>query len=241
MVHGYQYSFINMDQALRPKMDNYIYWSLENEHGNVGFSGTHTHDIPLSKFGMQLKTVRGMNRVRYIANHIKENADGNIAMARLRLDVVNRLSDLDLIEAQLGTPPPDVIALLDAAFEATQNQCVSSSQGELALKVLAIVSQFPYLEGPRSGVPFETLSTLLQQSESRSCNPTVYTEEEILVATEGLVILPSAEGKPVMAYNKALHTYLREEGSQPASIAQTLKALEGILSPVTREFMVDDE
>lgn len=238
MAHGYQYSLINMDQELRPKMDDYIYWNLENEHGNVGFPGTHTHDTPLSKFGIQLKTARGMNRVLNIASNVKENADGNISMARLRLDLINRLSDLDLIEAQLGTPPLDVIALLDAAFEATQNRCVSSTQRELALKVLAIVSRFPhYSDGTGSGVPFETLSFILQQSESprNDYSSVAYTAEEILLATGGLVLFSTAKGGPLLAYNVALHTYLKEDGSQPASIAKMLKELDGILSPLTKD------
>lgn len=243
MFHTYQYSFIDMNQALRAniQMKDYIHWSLENEHGNVGFDATHRRDIPLSRFGIQLKTARGMARIDPIIKHVIENADGNVAMARLRLDVINRLSDLDLIEAQMGTPPPDVNALLDAAFGATQHHCVPLPQRELALKVLAILSFFPHHDQTGPGVKYETLSLILQQSDSprNGCSPVVYTQEQILIATGGLAFFLIPEGMPLLVYNSALHTYLREESSQPAPVAKMLKALEEVLSPF-KELVGDD-
>lgn len=223
MVHPYKYSLINLTKAVRPKMKDYICWNFENEHGDLGFSNAEKSGIPLSRLGSQLRAQGDSNAAHLLANRIAEYADVNVAMARLRLDVIHGLNDLDLIETQAGIPPPDVIALLDLAFGATQHESISSRQRTLALKAMVIISQYPFLDG----VSFETLSTILQLSNVEEDNPRP-TVDEVALCTQGLLVFDSGSSKPLFAYNKSFHTYLREDKRPPAA-KEMLAKLEEIL------------
>lgn len=143
--------------------------------------------------------------------------------------VVHGLNNLGLIEAQLGIPPPDVIALLDLAFGSTQHQSIPLRQRTLALKAMVIISQYDFLDG----VPFQTLSTIIQLSNSGEDSDGLAitpcpTNDEVALCTKGLVFFDSGRERPLFAYNRTFHTYLRED-DQPPAVKQMLAKLEVIL------------
>lgn len=225
MIHPYKYSFINLNRALKPSLGEYINWNMENEHGDLGLTNFGKSQVPLSKLAFQLRAQVG--KARSIVNRVMADADDNVAMARLRLDIIHGLNDLDSIEAQMETPPPDVIALLDLAFNTTQHYSMPLEQRTLALIAMTVVSQFPY-----RGVSFEILCMILQLSEvhEKGSAGAVHTEDEVALSTNGLLVfsMDGGEARPLLAYNQAFHTYLREE-NQPAPVRRMAAKLGEIL------------
>lgn len=196
-----------MDNALRLKMTELIWWSLENEHGDLRSNFLERSGIPLSKLGDQLRGQGNSNRARTIVHQVEQNSDGNVAMARLRLDFIHGLNDVDLIKSQEGITPPDVTALLELAFNSTQHESAPLSQRTLAVKAMTIVSRFD----PFRGVSFDTISHIISLSEvdqddyDRSNIPSV---DQIAISTNGLLFFDP--DKVLHVYIQAFHTYLKE-------------------------------
>lgn len=211
MVHPYKYSLIDMNTALRSRMKEFICWNLENEHGDLGLgSSSEKSGIPLSKLGLELRERESSNTTRAIVDKIEQNAEGNVAMARLRLDILHGLQDVDSIEERTGITPSDVTAIFNLAFNSTQHAAIPPPQRKLALKAMAIVSQVDYY----TGVSFETIHQVIKLSESRpgvSDPGNGHSEDEVALATKGLLSFRKARRSPLGAYSQAFHTYLRED------------------------------
>lgn len=219
MRHPYEHSLINMNTAVGPTMRKFICWSLENEHGDLGLRLVGTSVIPLSKLGLQLRKLQNSSKTNAIIHRVQQNADGNVALAKLRLDILHGLNDVNLIEAQAGITPPSVTALLELVFNSTHHESVPFPQRRLALIAMTVVSQFDH----PTGVSLDMVKRVIRLSEAEQNDsdlPNALSEDRIALSTKGLLsfgmdIKRRLSGKvdikrTVYAYNQAFHTYLKE-------------------------------
>lgn len=230
MTHPYRYSLIDMNTALRPRMNQFICWNMENEHGDLNLGLLEEKEMPLSKLGLQLQERESSNAARAIVDRIKQNADGNVAMAKLRLDILHGLNDVDLIDSQTGITPSGVIEFLELALNSTQHKSMPQSQRRLALKAMAIVSKFHYL----MGVSFNTISYVISLSETGEDDADrleVLSMGDIALSTQGLLLFGINRWKPLDAYNiekplyaysQTFHTYLMEDNQVVKEMASWL-------------------
>lgn len=220
MTHPYQYNVIDMNKALRPEMEDLIVWNLENEHGDLGLGVSGANKIPFSKLGLQLRERKSNNTARAIVYRVKEIAEGNVAMARLRLDILHGLNDVDLIEAQVGITPSSVTTILSLAFNSTQNKSVPLPQRTLALKAMAIVSRVNHW----MGVSLDTVRNLIGLSEGEedgSHSSVVLSVDDIAFSTKGLLVF-DLDISALYAYNQAFHMYLNEANKSVESMVAKL-------------------
>lgn len=150
----------------RAEVEDFICWSLQNEHGDVGLeTSDKKSEIPLSKLGLQLRAHHSPNKARSIVSHIAERAEQNMAMEKVRLDKLHRLNDLDMVEDHLRIVPP--------------------RQRNLALMVLTIISQC------QGEVSFDTLARIIQHSvaEDEGGDPGLgVSEHTVSFSTKGLLV-----------------------------------------------------
>jgi hypothetical protein len=70
-------------------LESFVRWSLESQHGDLGL-GSGASDIPpLSSLGLELTKSGMRGSLEDLVDQITFSAEGNIAIARAKLDLVN--------------------------------------------------------------------------------------------------------------------------------------------------------
>lgn len=171
-------------------MSKFVAWSIEREHGDLGLRSSADPKPPLSKLGMMLDENRTGGAVQDIVQQIANKAYGNVAIAKLRLELVHGSQTLSPIKATLDRLPRNLVDVFDAGV---------STIDTLGLLAIATVAQNP------SGVLIEKLERSLLDASGMS--PSL---EEILRAAKGFLVMLPTKPIKVMVYHSDFGFYIRE-------------------------------
>jgi len=220
-------------------MREFVAWDLEKEHGDLGLASRNSRKPPLSVLGSILRHGRTNDATQELLEHIVGAAQGNIAIAKLNLDLIHQEQTLETLETVHDRLPGNLIALFDAGMKQIEDQ--PDSQRELGLEAIAAASEV------FDGVEFDALERRLlpDTSNPNSEGMPLQVLKDVLRAAKGFLVLKHTEGV-VAAYNANFQSYVTEDYNQTLFWARGQLRREGIrrsstidslLSPTT----TDDE
>lgn len=199
-IQPYTRRRIDMDEAVAGTLSNFVARELETEHGNLGLDSGATDLPPLSQFGLALLNSRRSHPAPWLRNHIAGLADRNVALARLRVDIVHEnMEVIQEAEALPGGLPHALTVLFDAEIQGILAQS-SQIDADLGIKTLAIWA---------AGADTEQY-LLGQLEEVGGVGESACTIERVLHATRGLLMIAKLEARPVLPYSYTFATYVRE-------------------------------
>lgn len=197
-IQPYTRRRIDMDEAVAGTLSNFVARELETEHGNLGLDSGATDLPPLSQFGLALLNSRRSHPAPWLRNHIAGLADRNVALARLRVDIVHEnMEVIQEAEALPGGLPHALTVLFDAEIQGILAQS-SQIDADLGIKTLAIWA---------AGADTEQY-LLGQLEEVGGVGESACTIERVLHATRGLLMIAKLEARPVLPYSYTFATYV---------------------------------
>ncbi|KAI1502242.1 hypothetical protein F5X99DRAFT_427391 [Biscogniauxia marginata] len=204
-VEPYEYRDLDIGLVGQKQMIDYIVWDLESNHGDLGLNSIASAKPPLSGLGKAFNKRRNRDKLKELIDEIEFQSWSNIAMARLRLEIVHEMSTPDEIVVA-DRLPRSIAAIFDAGIRQIEQQ--PESEREVGLKAIAAMSHFEY----EQGVDFDILQRLLRRTSRQSPRLSMLPRslEEILQATKGFLIVENLDECPFKAYNEAFHTYARD-------------------------------
>ncbi|KAI0127665.1 hypothetical protein BJ170DRAFT_382437 [Xylariales sp. AK1849] len=195
-IQPYTRCRVEMSEAVAGTLQNFISWDLENEHGDLGLGSQSDTKPPLSMFGNDLRNSTRPRAASWLQEEIRVQADNNVALARLRTDLVldNTVAIQDA-NALSGELPRTIVTFFDAAIESVRLQAKSLSN--LGLRALVIWSD---------GV--DTVDALLSCLANISFEGKCYSLGEVLHAAQGLLVAGQDDRKPINPFTFSFSTYL---------------------------------
>lgn len=186
-----------MNEAVAGTISNFIACELETEHGDLGLDSDAADTPPLSQFGAALLNSRRPLPAEWLRDHISSLADHNVALARLRVDIVHEnMATIQDAEAMPGGLPSALTVLFDAEIRGVLGQ--SREDADLGIRALAL-----WAEGA------ETEMELLGELEATGLvEEGACTAERVLHATRGLLMVAKLESRPIVAYSYTFRTYV---------------------------------
>ncbi|KAF2966546.1 hypothetical protein GQX73_g7023 [Xylaria multiplex] len=179
--------------------------AIEQEHGYVGFKGSILEDkLPESAFGKQLLR---SGKAGDVAEEITRRADGNIALAHKRLEILHHDQSLKVFYATNDRLPATIVDMFDSGVYSVETQALN--ERTLGLQALAIVGH------NQNGVSFEKFKKLTQLSAKargigRKYNP-CRSIDDVLHAAKGLVIRETDQDRLLLkAFHSDFFFYCRE-------------------------------
>ncbi|KAK1636329.1 hypothetical protein BDP81DRAFT_321171 [Colletotrichum phormii] len=255
---------VDFDSAMESAA-RFIDWDLETEHGDLGLGSRSNSSRennpdelpPLSAFGRRLADPRNHEAFADLRDQIKNQARGNIGLARLRLDGLHPTQSLDAVAVQADKLPANIVSFFDAGIRRIEER--PPAQRDLGLKAIAAVAHYDFLEG---GVAYEIVEKVLHRAAKASARasakranstPTVSSSmrsnktlaatkrpeattwvhvphrslEEMLHATRGFLEFGNQEHRPLRAYCEAFHTYAQEDYNESLVWAHAQLDFEG--------------
>ncbi|KAI0163033.1 hypothetical protein BJ166DRAFT_525192 [Pestalotiopsis sp. NC0098] len=196
-VQPYTRRRIEMNEAVAGTISNFIACELETEHGDLGLDSDAADTPPLSQFGAALLNSRRPLPAEWLRDHISSLADHNVALARLRVDIVHEnMATIQDAEAMPGGLPSALTVLFDAEIRGVLGQ--SREDADLGIRALAL-----WAEGA------ETEMELLGELEATGLvEEGACTAERVLHATRGLLMVAKLESRPIVAYSYTFRTYV---------------------------------
>lgn len=233
LVQPYDRVIIDMNEAFPDgMMGEFVAWDLEREHGNLGLASNNSNKPPLSSIGAALLASASDTILPTPAQKMHQKivmkAQGNMALARLRLDILHE-SAPETVEAgdRLSDLPADVIAFFSTGIrmmEAQQQQGVSN-MGSVGVRILVLTLAI------LGDCPVETVAGLLEKAGypigSSSLSPLCITQR-VLHATRGFLLLRPSN-KDLYRYNETFQTFVYDgdcEAVRRVCVAM-LKELDG--------------
>ncbi|KAF6801240.1 TOL protein [Colletotrichum sojae] len=217
----------------RKSVGRFIDWDLEAEHGDLGLGSSDDGKPPKSAFGRKLSDPRNHEALSTLQEQLRYHAQGNVSLARLRLDNVHRTQSVDKItSAWADTLPANIVAFFDAGIRRIEDQ--PPARRDLGLKAIAAVAHYHYSDG---GLEYAALDRILRRASARGhatrtqSAPVVSTTikenknmstavdavhvphrslEEMLHAVCGFLTIGVLGHRPLQAYCESFHTYARE-------------------------------
>lgn len=238
-VQPFDHVEIKVDLNTR-SVGRFIDWDLEAEHGDLGLGNNDGEDDddpdgkpPKSAFGRQLSDPQNLEALDTLREQLRYHAQGNVSIARLRLDNVHQAQSIDAItSAWADTLPANIVAFFDAGIRRIEDQ--PPARRDLGLKAIAAVAHYHYADG---GLAYAALDRILRRASARGhatrtqSAPVVSTTtkrmhgsntavdvvhvphrslEEMLHAACGFLTVETLEHRPLRAYCESFHTYARE-------------------------------
>ncbi|KAI9708474.1 MAG: hypothetical protein M1820_003935 [Bogoriella megaspora] len=191
----YDHRNLDIDNISDKRMEAFVAWDLEREHGALGFgSSSEAERRPPSTLGTVLRQNNGGNADK-LRGEIVSRADGNVGMAKLRLE---SRYDSDIAEEVTVTRdrlPDNIVACFDAGVRRLEEQ--SKFETELGLKI--IVASF--LDS--DCIPLATL-----ESRMETC---FRSAEEILQVTRGFVRILLQDPPKIEAFHPDFALYVKDD------------------------------
>lgn len=184
-------------------MRKYVAWDLEREHGDLGLGSSNDTKPPLSLLGTVLRQRHG-GPAQTLLDSIANRAFGNIALTKLRLDLVHSAQSLEAVEVVGDRLPGKLVALFDAGIRGLEGQ--SPSQRDLGLIAIAAAAR------KFNGEPFATLKSWLQDplSKPSSVDGPPRSREDVLQAVRGFLVADPYLDREIKAYHPSFQIYASE-------------------------------
>lgn len=189
------------DQSI---MSTYVSCMLELVHGDLGLSSPASPKPAHSKLGRALIASEAAST--QLRDKIVTEAEGNISMAKLRLESIDGATTIEEIVRYGDRLPASIVSLFDSGIAGIQ---IKDSQiQELGLKALVgVANEFHHR-------PFADLQRWLQrqikQEDQRQPQREDFTIEEVLRAAAGYLRVGNTPDCPVELYHGALGYYVAE-------------------------------
>ncbi|KAK2780269.1 ankyrin repeat-containing protein [Colletotrichum kahawae] len=210
----------------------YINHDLETEHGDLGL-GSSTPDKlpPHSRLGRQLAATENCKALTELQGKLVRQAEGNVSLARLRLDNEHQAQSAEGVFSPLADVlPVNIVGFFRAGMRRVEEQ--PPERRDLGFKVIAAVTHYNY----GLGIPYEALDRLLRNPTKTSARqqplrtqsaPVVSgvkrkagpdpapshvphrSLEEMLHAACGFVVMVPLGNRPLRAYSEAFQEYAR--------------------------------
>lgn len=210
--HMYEpYDYIDLSLECDERiMAEYVSTSLELVHGDLGLGSLAPEKPPLSRLGRAL--MLSQDGTATIANQLRDkivqDSEGNIAMAKIRLEVCEEAKSVEEVLRYGDRLPGSIVALLDAGIAKIQQ--MSKDMEELGLKAIVGVAAEFYDE------PFEKLEKWLRRHVNSEWLPSDTplgqdsTMEKVLRAAAGFLVVDRSTERLVGLYHSALGYYASE-------------------------------
>ncbi|TEA19932.1 hypothetical protein C8034_v004178 [Colletotrichum sidae] len=215
-------------------LGHFISRDLELEHGDLGLQSTKEPKPPRSKLGRSLSDVPNKEAIKQLQERISQQADGNIALALLRLGNLHNLQTAEAALAPLADVlPSNIVAFFHAGIDNIKRQ--PAAERDLGLKVIAAVARCDFL----AGIPYEVVHRVIRKSPKTSrthlpariqsapavptttrtetedlvalSHSTHHSLEEMLYAARGFLVTGGSSRQPLRAYCEAFYTYVQED------------------------------
>lgn len=163
-------------------MRNFVEHAIEQEHGYVGLRRSNLEEkLPASNFGKQLLQ---SGKVDTVINKIVQCAQGNVALAHKRLELLHRDQSIKTFLATRDRLPAAIVNMFDASLHCVEAQAIN--ERTLGLHAIAVVGL------DQGGVTFEKFKHLTQLSARARGIGQRYISyrslDDVLHAAKGLVI-----------------------------------------------------
>ncbi|WQF83863.1 Putative AAA+ ATPase domain, P-loop containing nucleoside triphosphate hydrolase [Colletotrichum destructivum] len=230
-IATFDYIELNIDSNCR--LPHFIDWDLEREHGNLGNNDKNLP--PHSALGRWLTEARNHEELENLREKIRNQADMNVSLVRLRLDNIHRAESVNAVRASVtDVLPANIVKFFDASMQCFQT--IPSPQRELGLQVIAAVTTFDY---GHSFLDYEVVSGILEHAARTNGRDALYRTQptpfaameaedhvsrrkikEMLHAARGFVVVEDREGYPMSAYCDTFHTYAKESYNEDLTRAR---------------------
>ncbi|KAK1990785.1 hypothetical protein LX36DRAFT_691567 [Colletotrichum falcatum] len=166
-VQPFDHVELEVDSAAGP-VGRFIDWDLEMEHGELGLGSDNADKPPPSALGQRLLDPRNREALDRLRDRVARQAEGNISLARLRLDNVHQTQPAGgaaaastaaaALLARSDVLPANIVDFFDAAVGLIEEQ--PPPQRDLGLKVIAAVAHYDYA----LGIEYEHLQDVVRRS-----------------------------------------------------------------------------
>lgn len=213
-VQPYERVFIDLNRQVDFKMKDYLAWNMEGEHGDLGLGSTHLNKPPLSKLGTRLQGLRKQDLQEMLVL-VNTHADGNICMAKMRMDLVHE-SEAHQQKSELL--PDVVVNMFDAVIEGMMHgPAPDAMRTHLGLRAIVAFTFLSRRFDPSfdEAVNFTWLALALQQV-ARDTTVETCAMHTILQAASGLLVIervlsdrvPDTTILQVVYFNTAFKAYM---------------------------------
>jgi hypothetical protein len=236
---------IDLNEAFGEKMGEFVSWTLEREHGNLGLSKSDANKPPLSSYGAALSSLASDTSTPTPAQRLKQtivfNAQENIALARLRLDILHENTpEVVEVEDKLSDFPADLIAFFSTGIQMIEaQQQVTANMGLVGIRILvltlAILEYRDCTVGAVAGLLENGGYPIGNSAMSSQC-----LTQRIMHATRGFLVL--RYGKFLCPYNETLRNFIDDGDCEPvrAVYLAMLKELDGTAGSEAKTLLLKD-
>ncbi|KAF2801732.1 uncharacterized protein BDZ99DRAFT_455882 [Mytilinidion resinicola] len=195
------YDIVNfgIGQIPNPSMRDFVAWDLEKEHGDFGLKSPCHDKPPLSSLGALILRNQDGNTPQTLLERILDQAEGNIGIAKLRLDNVHNAQSLEDVESIGDRLPPNIVFQFDTAIRNIEAQ--PASQGDLGLRAIAAAAE------NNAGVPAANVERWLRPKLSKFPPRSV---EDVLQAANGFLISANIEEENIRLYHTSFFMYVAQ-------------------------------
>ncbi|KAF1954421.1 hypothetical protein CC80DRAFT_476171 [Byssothecium circinans] len=198
-----------MDFIDEKHMLDFVAWDLEREHGEIGLGSDNHSKPPLSSLSISFSEGNSGTSAHALVKNICTQTSANIALIRLRLDMVHSALSINDLGEDQDRLPKSMQTMFQHGIDRIMRQ--STSDFELALNAIAAVASLGNVDG---GI---TVAKLMATLHKRPTDAESMLEQlgEILRVTQGYLVLDSSvpeEDTKVVVYvpefgNWALEAY----------------------------------
>ncbi|KAH7123677.1 hypothetical protein B0J11DRAFT_318642 [Dendryphion nanum] len=211
----YAHQNISIDLVPRQYMEDFISWNLEREHGDLGLS-RFPDPPPLSALGQSILEGAPFVLPSGLVEDIYEESEGNISIAKARLDLVHVAESWAGLNAYKRRQrlPVNIVSMFDAGIRTIQQQ--RSERRELGLKAISVLAK-------GEEIPI----TIMRRWLSNTNPDLLRSGEDIIDATEGfLCAIPGAAGQDLCAYHNDFFNYATNHYNEAITSALSQVELE---------------
>lgn len=204
----YKHVDFELDNIPNESMRKLVARDLEQEHRDLGLGSFNDTKPPVSILGMALRQ-RHAEPAHTLINCLTYKAPSNVALTKLRIDLVHSEQSLEAVEGVGDRLPGNIVDLFDAGIRGLEEQ--SHPQRHLGVKAIAAATR------EFDGEPLATLKRCLQDAvpEPASVDILPGSREDVLRAAKGfLVAHPNLEDREIKAYHSDFHAYASEGYSE---------------------------
>ncbi|KAF2186876.1 hypothetical protein K469DRAFT_570948 [Zopfia rhizophila CBS 207.26] len=198
----YDYVTFRIGQIPSHEMEKFVAWDLEREHGELGLASSITRKPPLSNLGQSLLEDRTANTAHSLVQRIVDLANGNIGLAKARLDLIHEAESLEGVEARRDRLPANIVAMFDAGLKQIEAQ--RRVQKDLGLNAISVAGSAFY------GIPIPDLQIWLQQSRTAFGRVSTRSGEDILEAARGFLLATRDNPANIRLYHTSFYYYVAQ-------------------------------
>jgi hypothetical protein len=198
MCRPFDYAEVDLGEMLREDWEDdlkdYGIWMIQQEHGNI--YPQKSLDLwpddqwpPLTPLGKTLTA-----KMDFISDIVESQADGNLTLAKLRLEEICKADALPVTKSLQDRLPRNIVSLFDAEIQAIQSQ--AKDIAALGIGAIKLATQ------EKDGKSFAHLQLELHDFGAR-VGVGGFTVQDVLHAARGFLDVWLEEGQHV--YVKAYH------------------------------------